>query len=359
MFFNISLKQNDNFPVHVNHKGICIDLDNGWKVSNTKIHKGLADNQCTIHLTEQGISIDAGPRRTFPLYFNDENISNLFEYENKHVVNEDTWYFNNTVKILKTNHSTVFRSLGLNDSDTFDYLYEYLESKIKNFESDLPIRFFPTGGVDISILISFILKHKKKFRLLTYEHKDMDYFTCHNRSHIGNNWAYRDIHHWREPAILLSGTHGDEMMLRFPPDAYLLGKLNGENILDVLRSDPSLYHSHYYLRSKHKKQFEEIDQLELNEIESKNYILSHNAVDYQHWHLGNTLTLTPFNDLEITNIMLNFSYEFLRSQLLDAGISKKIIERTNPQHLKLISKNKNINHFNHLHKIFEGIDTLE
>jgi hypothetical protein len=359
MFFNIGRSRNNKFPIHVIHKGLYIDLDVGWKISDKKLVKGLENNQCTIYLTDYGIEMDTNPRRTFPLYFDNNNISNLIEYENKHISNIDTWYLDKSVKILKTNHSIEFKSLNFSDQETFDYLYEYLDSKIKNFETDLPIKFFPTGGVDIAILISFVLKHKKRFELLTSEHKDMDYFVCHNRALIGNNWAYRDIHHWRDTSILLSGTHGDEMMLRFPPDAYLLGKLNGENILDTLRNNSSLYHSHYYLRSKHQKQYDEIDKLNFNETESKNYILSRNAVDYQHWHLGNTLTWTPFNDLEITNIMLNFSYDFLRSQLLDAEISKKIIERNDPKYLNLISKNKNINHFGHLHKIFEGVEILE
>jgi len=358
MFFNIGRTRNDNFPFHVEHRGLHIDLDPGWNISDSMIHKGLAENQCTLKLLDTGIEVDMGVKRSFPLYYNSDNVSNLFNYDMQYTTNSGLSLLDDAVKVLVTPHSTKFKNLNLNDSQLFDYLYEYIDSKIKNFKTDLPIKIFPTGGVDISLLISFILKHNKKYELLTYEYKDMDYFICHNRALIGNNWAYRDIHYWTKPSILLSGTLGDEMMLRNPQHAYMMGKIHGENILDELRKNPNLYHSHYYLRSKQQKFYDESDRLNLNEAQAKDFILGRNCFDYQHWHLGETLTWTPLDDLEIANIMLNFSYDFLRQQFLDAGISKKLIERNNPNHLKLVSKQKNIDHFNHLYKIFEGAEIL-
>ena len=186
----------------------------------------------------------------------------------------------------------------------------------------------------------------------------MDYFTCHTSDNIGNNWAYRDIHYWTTPSILMSGTLGDEMMLRNPQHAYMLAKLNGENIIETLKANPDLYHSHYYSRSKLRHFYDEADTLNLNEAQTKNFILGRNSFDYQHWHMGETLTWTPLNDSTIANIMLNFSYAALRDQFLDAGISKKLIARNNPEHLKLVSKLKNVDHFGHLYKLFEGTDTL-
>ena len=92
--------------------------------------------------------------------------------------------------------------------------------------------------------------------------------------------------------------------------------------------------------------------------QANNFILKSNASDYQHWHLGETLTWTPLNDLKITNIFLNFSYQTLRGQILDAAVTKELIKRNNPNHLSLISPQKNINHFNHLYKIFEKTEEL-
>ena len=356
MFFNIGSKVSDRFPVQIEHAGMFIGLDPGWNITDKVIYKGLAGNECTIYLNEDTIVVNPGPRRTFPVYYNEDNISNLIEYKTIYSSGQDLTVCN--AKVLANTESTTFTKLDLNDTELLDYLYDYIDDKVKNFNPGLPIKVFPTGGVDVALIISFILKHKKDYELLNVEYKTMDYFTCHNRASIGNNWAYRDIHYWTTPSILLSGTHGDEMMLRYPQHAYMLAKLNGENIIETLKANPDLYHSHYYSRSKLNYFYEEADALNLNEDQTKDFILGRNSFDYQHWHMGETLTWTPLNDLTIANIMLNFSYSILRDQFLDAGISKKLISRNNPEHLKLVSKLKNVDHFGHLYKLFEGIDSL-
>ena len=356
MFFNIGSKVSDRFPVQVEHAGMFIGLDPGWNITDKVIYKGLAGNECTIYLNEDTIVVNPGPRRTFPVYYNEDNVSNLIEYKTIYSSGQDLTVCN--AKVLANTESTTFTKLDLNDTELLDYLYDYIDDKVKNFNPGLPIKVFPTGGVDVALIISFILKHKKDYELLNVEYKTMDYFTCHNRASIGNNWAYRDIHYWTTPSILLSGTHGDEMMLRYPQHAYMLAKLNGENIIETLKANPDLYHSHYYSRSKLNYFYEEADALNLNEDQTKDFILGRNSFDYQHWHMGETLTWTPLNDLTIANIMLNFSYSVLRDQFLDAGISKKLISRNNPEHLKLVSKLKNVDHFGHLYKLFEGIDSL-
>jgi hypothetical protein len=356
MFFNISSNFSDRFPVQVEHAGMFIGLDPGWNINDKVIYKGLPGNECTIYLNADNIVVDPGPRRTFPVYYNQDSISNLINYSSTYISEQALTVLNATV--LANTESTTFTKLDLNDDELLDYLYNYIDAKVKNFNPRLPIKVFPTGGVDVALVISFILKHKKDYEFLNAEYKAMDYFTCHNRSSIGNNWAYRDIHYWTTPSILMSGTLGDEMMLRNPQHAYMLSKLNSENIIETLKANPGLYHSHYYSRSKHKHFYDEADALNLDEEQTKNFILGRNSFDYQHWHMGETLTWTPLNDLTITNIMLNFSYSVLRDQFLDAGISKKLLARNNPEHLKLVSKLKNVDHFGHLYKLFEGTDTL-
>jgi hypothetical protein len=277
---------------------MVISLDLGWNITNEVIYKGLPGNECTIRLNADSIIVDPGPRRTFPVYYNEDNISNLIDYTTTYTSGQDLTVHNATV--LANTESTTFAKLDLNDDELLDYLYNYLDDKVKNFNPGLPIKVFPTGGVDVALIISFILKNKKDYEFLNAEYKAMDYFTCHNRDNIGNNWAYRDIHYWTTPSILMSGTLGDEMMLRNPQHAYMLAKLNGENIIEILKANTGLYHSHYYSRSKLKYFYDEADALNLDEEKTKNFILGRNSFDYQHWHMGETLTWTPLNDLNIT-----------------------------------------------------------
>jgi hypothetical protein len=358
MFFNISKEQNNEFPVHIEYAGLSIDLDNGWTVNDGCIYKGLPGNECTIICRDNAIIIDTHERRTFPIFYNKDAISNIIRYDIEFYKDEELHILENNVTLIKSREPRRFTHLLLADSELVDYLYDYLDKKIKNFNSALPIKFFPTGGVDTAVIISFMMKHKKPYELLTAEYKDMDYFTCHTRPRLGKFWAYQNIHHWRDPSILLSGTNGDEMMLRNPHDAYLIGKIHGENILETLKEAPNKYHSHYYLRKKHKHEYDEVDESNLNLDQARQQIIDRNYFDYQHWHLGNTLTWTPLNDLKIINIMLNFSYAGIRNQLLDASISKQLIERNNPRLLKLVSASKNNLNYHHLHKIFERIESI-
>jgi hypothetical protein len=358
MFFNISRNKNIEFPVHVQYAGLFIDLDNGWTNDNGVISKGLKDNKCIITCKNNTITITVDRRRTFPLFYDEEHISNIINYTNEFFTNEDLSVLNDIVTVIKSSEPREFTDLKMNDDQLFDYLYDYLDDKVGNFEDQAPIKFFPTGGVDTGVIMSFVLKHKIPFELLTAEYKDMDYFTCHTRSRIGKFWAYRNIHHWKEPSILLSGTNGDEMMLRNPHDAYLIGKIHGEDILQTLENS-NTYHSHYFLRNKHKPGYDEIDTLDLTLAQARQRVIDRNYCDYQHWHLGNTLTWTPLNDLTLVNIMLNFSYPYVRTQLLDAGISKQLIIRNNPDLLKFVSPSKNNINFQHLHKVFEGLESFK
>jgi len=358
MFFNIGTRPNFNFPTQVQYGNLYVGLDPGWTIKDNVATKGLPDTYCKLIYCDNNIRIEFGDRRKFPIFYDNNNISNLIELDHEYKSGESKNFIKGSVTLDSNKEDVSFKKINLNDTDLFEYLYSYLDDKIKNFDTDLPINFFPTGGADVSMLISFVLKHKKKYNLLDSEYKAMDYFTCHNRNTVGRFWAYRDIHYWREPSILLSGTHGDEMMLRNPMHAYMLGKANGEDILQDLKNNDNYYHSHYYLRNKHQDSYRKADDLNLSLDNVRKFILENNAFDYQYWHMGETLTWTPLNDLKITNILLNFSYSEIKNQLLDAGITKKIICRNNPVHLKLMSKNKNVNHFNHLYKIFEGEETL-
>ena len=70
-------------------------------------------------------------------------------------------------------------------------------------------------------------------------------------------------------------------------------------------------------------------------------IVNRNKNDYQHWHLENTMTFTPFKDTSITETILQSSVEQLISNAQDATIQNKLIEKLDPRKLKFRSKWKN------------------
>ena len=63
--------------------------------------------------------------------------------------------------------------------------------------------------------------------------------------------------------------------------------------------------------------------------------------DWQHWHLGNTLTWTPLRDLEIIKILLRLPVPHAINQIMDSEFSRCLIERNVTGATRLISDQKN------------------
>jgi hypothetical protein len=63
--------------------------------------------------------------------------------------------------------------------------------------------------------------------------------------------------------------------------------------------------------------------------------------DWQHWHLGNTLTWTPLRDLEIFKALLRLPADSAVGQIMNSNISLQLIERNRPGLSALISDQKN------------------
>jgi hypothetical protein len=63
--------------------------------------------------------------------------------------------------------------------------------------------------------------------------------------------------------------------------------------------------------------------------------------DWQHWHIGNTLTWTPLRDLEIAKLLFRLPVDDLLGQIMNSDISCRLIEQNKPGLTKVISDQKN------------------
>jgi hypothetical protein len=370
MFFSISKIQNEDFPNHLVKNGLHIDFDNGWTVTDNFIYKGYIDSGilkdvidvdqlrtstgkfCVLYFANDGTEIITGERQKFPMYI---------DYENNTVTN--IGIAPHTTASIRINVSTItitspplktFTKLNLTDEEIINEVDNILSTSICKFKTDTPLKLFLSGGVDTLLLASYLIKNDIDYELIMYEHTDMDYFLCRTRSKLKHFWAYPTLQHWRTPNVLISGANGDEMLLRNPIDAFHFFKYNGADLVSACQEN-NLYHSKHFLKEKHIKLYSELDNSSFSsEEELKNYILNRNAIDYQHWHLGNTLTFTPFDNLELNQLMLNLSNEQLSEQLLDAQITKLLIEKNAPELLKYLSPAKNYKNFENLSYIYDG-----
>jgi hypothetical protein len=99
-------------------------------------------------------------------------------------------------------------------------------------------------------------------------------------------------------------------------------------------------HSEYFALGKHVKIFQqEFAAVSPEQLIHK--ICDTIVNDWQHWHIGNTLTWTPLRDLEITKIMLRVPIDQVLPQIMNSDFSRELILRTAPDLNRIISSKKN------------------
>ena len=376
MFFSITKQIQPNFPYNHQTKNFVISLDEGWEKSkdlhgNDIWYKGYLDhgnlkdhvsiiayeeyptysgNFCIIKIFDQGIAIRTDRLRSFPIYY-----SSLMGLSNLINLGETYWTdsvitINNDLSIL---HSK-FDAVGQIDDSILDFesvvnqVDTILKKKTLDFVGYLnaPIRVFLSGGIDTSLLYSYIQKYANdNFELVPYEHRDFDYFYLKNHRTLSKMWAYTQIHHWKEPCVLSSGAPGDEFTLRSPTTANLMLLHYGTSIPELLEDkkfQDSLHSFYFNKESCHKiwqKQKDEYIQSTLHDIIKT--CCEYNSNDWQHWHLGNTLTWTPLRDLSIFKLIARLPIDDLKNQIMNSAVQVELIKRNNPTILNYLSTKKN------------------
>jgi hypothetical protein len=357
MFFHISDQPQENYPCHWQLGGFCVSTDSGWQLAQVGtaqvLYKGYADrveltdllmdvvlqttprilgNFCALVAVDDTLTIQTDRYRSFPIYINDSSVNNLIPAD--HVAWTDSMI---TIHpdISVTEHK--FDVIGGTDlvPSTVDQIDELLINKIQRFlaHNQQPLRVFLSGGVDTLLLYSYVHRLGAEYELVWNLHTDLDEFYLANSSDIKKHWGYRQIHHWQMPCVLASGAPGDEFMLRSPTTAnqYLLA--HGTSIPEQLTQHPDCLHRDY---------FSQYTDLFLSQQAGTTAELCNTVVnDWQHWHLGNTLTWTPFRDLELFKLFLALPYDQALGQIMNSSVSRKLIERNVPGLTQVLSDQKN------------------
>jgi len=375
MFFSISNQQENNFTRNYNVKSVWINVDAGWSVKHLADHlvvyKGYSDNflldnileeilksdlpfdlgnYCVLFVDKNSgqVQIKTDRYRSFPIYV-DSNTSVTNLHRKDYTVWTDSII---TVNPDITIEEKKFNVVGSVESSTMEYddivsaIEHTLHYKTENFlrNNTLPIKVYLSGGVDSLLVYAYLKEHTKNFELVKCSHIDYDHFWLLNNTDIQSYWGYNQIHHWKERCILTSGAPGDEFMLRSPTTADLYLKARGTSITKLL-NDPkwaNCLHRDYFMQHKHTSIFNSQTVDCSKSLFDHNWDLCNiNINDWQHWHLGNTLTWTPLRDLEIFKLMLRLPIEHAVAQILNSDLSKDLIKRIEPGLVSLISDQKN------------------
>ena len=375
MFFSIAVQPQDNFSHFYKLGQLDLSTDAGWHELDLGhyhvVYKGYADqmplaellplvvvqttpehlgNFCAIvYDTEQHtVRIQTDRYRSFPLYFAQHGqVTNL-------VPQEQTAWTDSLLEI-HTDLSVVeskFDVIGpidateLSESEVVKQIDLILATKIGQFLShnQLPIRAHLSGGVDSLLVYSYLQKFDSTHQMINCLHIDYDKFWLQNSGTLKKFWGYSQIHHWTDPCVLTSGAPGDEFMLRSPTTVDLYVKAHGLAVLDLLEQPQWANSLHYsYFRKPNHQEIFKNQSADLAQTREQLHWHLCNIVanDWQHWHIGQTLTWTPLRDLEIFKLLLRLPLGSALGQILDSRISRQLIEQNKPGLSAVISDQKN------------------
>jgi len=377
MFFQISKTKQNNFPHNYLTKHFVISLDEGWTqtqddLGNDIWYKGYLDhaplacfavriseeikptylgNFCVIKVTDQRVVIRSDRLRSFPLWYDPTvgltNLKNIGEtlwvdclvtLNNDLTLTRDYFDAIGELPTTKTPFETVVDQV---DKILTKKVIEFLEYR------DSPIRVFLSGGVDTALVFSYLKKYTNDYELVLNSHVDYDYFYLKNHGYLSALWGYTQIHHWRDQCYLISGAPGDEFTARSPVTANFL-LLAQRTSIPKLLNDPKYadcLHYSYFNQKKYLDMWAEQEQEYSVEHRSWDDTIKlccdHNVNDWQHWHLGQTLTWTPLRDLEIFKLIASLPIEDLCEQVMNSVVQMALIKRNSPEVLGYISNQKN------------------
>lgn len=374
MFFYVGKEPKLNFSCFYQLGSFHISTDEGWHLASVGhyqcLYKGYADsgnlesllstiidettpetsgNFCLFvyDASSESIKIKSNQYRGFPIWFDPDGVTNLSK-------KAKTGWTDSLIEIKNDLSVAESKFDAIGDIDTnvvdlehaLDFIDQRLNQRTQNFvkHNQLPIKVYLSGGVDSLLVFSYLQKFTSNYELVRGQHFDYDKFWLLNSGTVKNNfWAYNQLHHWTDACVLTSGAPGDEFMLRSPATVDLFLKFYSQSALELIESDwqNCLHYDHF----KKTKNIELFQTQILNLAWGKKTLFWNlcNIVlnDWQHWHLGKTLTWTPLRDIEIFKMLLRLPLPIAAGQIFNSNISKQLIERNYPRLTKVISDQKN------------------
>ena len=347
MFFYLGNTFKDNYTKHIAlPNGLCLSMDEGWNVRSNIITKGYKltnskGNYCSFICDADTVKITHDDSRGFPVYYDNDGISNLEDLSDRIWADSKNITVDKNMKITYDVQKLIFRKQNYTDEQVVDFIDQHLHKQFQEFiaTNTLPIKIFLSGGIDSLLVWAYLDHYTKDYEIVDYEYLKYTRFWIQNAQQIKTKyWAYKQIHLWDEPCVLVTGSHGDEYMMRGPACSSKLLKYLGYDILDEVTPEHYMY---AYLTRPYN--IDDISESIKNiKKDCFTQCLDWLANDHQHWHLGETLTFTPFKNLEILQLMMQSSAEQILAQAIDAGVSKQLVQKLDSSKLDYLSQYKNI-----------------
>lgn len=368
MFFSLSKNQDLRFPNHTQIGSWILSHDDGWETTDTGLRKGYYHsdinygNFAEFKLIDTGIALEHDLYRSFPLWWNSDSktLTNLLGTGEPLWVDQNILVTNSDIQVTRSNVVGEVSADTITMHQATDRVATSLVTKFEAFKRDysgVKPKFFLTGGIDTLLLLALADYTGLSYDYVNCEHLEYNSFLNANFAGIkGKHWAYRQMHHWNEPTWLLSGCPGDEYLFRGPATVATWCAWHDIDLVNKIQNLTG-YHVGYYLKDKNVKLFTQ-EWNRRDELQSQfatkqaivTQLLNVLANDHQHWHLGNTLTWSPYKDLEIVKTVMQLEQDDLFDHFVDARLNKEIIKKLSPERLEMLSDTKNSNPRSKLHK---------
>jgi hypothetical protein len=370
MFFSIGSELDSRFPNNQQIGKLWINHDHGWQqTAQGTFYKGYPENYCEIATHAWGIEINHNKHRSFPLWYSDKFVTNFPTQAPLQSVWADERVIIDNQGHVSTSKISIDFSVNpgvLCIDQAVEQIKKQLDASVHQLKKYNPenLKLFCSGGIDTFLLYSMLSFHQLKFELVQDEYFAVDSFTQTNQSTLELFWGYKQIHHWPTITWLATGSCGDEYLLRGPMIISMLTAWHDIDFRKILDKSTDKYHYHYFAKYNTLWQDSWNTRNQLREQYPTQQLLNKQILDillndHQHWHLGNTITWTPFNNIELVKILLRCDINDLLPQFTNGAISKQLITEYDPSVLKFTSTFKNHNIKENLPDFFAWHDKFQ
>ena len=142
MFFYLGKTFKDNLAEHtLLPNGLCLSTDPGWHNYDNVIYKGLSVNYCKFICDKELVKIEHDVTRGFPLYYDDDGITNLEKLPNQIWASQTNIQVDGTMQITSDHNKIVFQKQDITDSKIVDAIHHRLCNHFEEFvkTNKLPI----------------------------------------------------------------------------------------------------------------------------------------------------------------------------------------------------------------------------
>ncbi len=354
MFFLISHSRGKSTSPFSNTRKIgqfTVSMDAGWQTNGDVLYKGYCVEQpleqkiIDRNFSEQtgnyvildfkggGCGVHYDNSRSFPMYYDEHTVTNY------HDASLTAVWFDGAVRYQNHRWEFMYRKenaikcpatlITLTKEQLVDRYCQYLV-RCCNIKTKLPFYCANSNGVDSLII-------KSAFDYCGIDYKLVD----HNSERMKDlGWGYKQIFVTDTPHIQLTGFCGDELLLRNP--LYVQWLLDPHNIK---LSDEFDKVEHSYMKGFFDKNYKAKVQDHVGKFKTFAEAYEHTANvavnDYQIWHVDQTITFTPFRNIQMALECFRADPDTMLDQVIHAGLSKDIIRKLNKRNLELISTHKN------------------